>query len=110
MIPLFKKPSMEELISKDLFFTTFQNWVKRGTVWTPNNFDYNFIFKEIDDTIDSININNLNLYYVSENLVYLPSGNPVSKYYHKSKGVDSPTYTKLNDILNEALLNSKWKN
>lgn len=95
MIP-FSKVNIEDLVGKDLIFTNLNGWEKKGTVWTPNKYDYGFIFKGVEQSIKYTSLSNINVRFIKNNHFYLPISKTAFLFYYPS---DNQIYKELSDIL-----------
>jgi hypothetical protein len=105
------KLKIEYLVGKDIILTNLENWVNRGTIWTPNDLDYSFVFKMFNDSIGRVYIQGSDLKFLKGNRFYYPIGKDGGlSLYHGSNTLclsneGNLRYKELSDFIDKALLN-----
>lgn len=105
MLP-FTRPSIEELVAKEIVLTNFGSWTNKGTIWTPNNIDYNFIYRILEDVIGDITIFKNDIRFLRGNMFYFKPGSKAGRLINKydAKGARNSEYVDRSNVIDYSML------
>jgi len=100
------------LVGKKIFLQTSDNW-KEGTIYTENNYDYDFIYAIFSNCIGSIPVNSSNIKERGENCFFNDNPNIATIFYHggrnpfSSNNKPDPEYKVRKKFLHSAIKEDK---
>jgi hypothetical protein len=95
------KPKIEDLLAKEIVLTNFKDWTNKGTIWTPDEIEYGFIYRIFEKCIGHITLNEGDVRFIKGNVFYYKTGKHPVIFYHG--GENHYSFSKKPDIEYEML-------
>jgi len=105
MLP-FTKPKIEELVQREIVLTDLNKWTNKGTIWTPNNIDYNFVYRVLERVIVDISMGEEDVRFLKGNIFFYNPRNKAGRFIHKynEENLENPNFKRLSQILDNATI------